>query len=268
MSQASYRIFDMHTHAFPDAIAKRAVAVTAAKADIPAYHDGSIDGLLEYENPAQGFLLLPIATNPASVRGVNDWAAAQVGGKIRAFGSIHPDMADPEAELDHIVSIGLPGIKLHPEYQNFFVDAERLFPVYRAVFDRGLIVSFHAGTDLGYPPPVRGDAARIAAVAEAFPHGRIIAAHMGGFLQYDTVCQTLAGRENVWLDTSYYARVMEPDKMLHLSRLHGVKRILFGSDAPWTPFDESRGALIDAGFTEDELRDIFYDNAARLLGLT
>ena len=264
-----YKIFDVHTHAFPEKIAGRAVNNLAAKAGIPFYYEGTLKELAEYEKAGgvSGYLLLPIATSASMVHSVNTWAAGHVGGAAHAFGSIHPDCENITEELDYIVQLGLTGIKLHPEYQDFFVDEDRMFPIYQAIFERNLSVYFHAGVDLAYPPPIKGDAKRIAKICDMFPEGRIVAAHMGGFEQYDVVCQYLLGRENLWLDTSYAAEHMPPEQVCWMIRQHGVKRVMFGTDAPWADCTAAQNALLNTELSETELADIFYNNAADFLRL-
>lgn len=269
MNQESinYKIFDVHTHAFPDKIAKKAVETLAAGANIPYYHNGSFGGLMEYEQNggAAGCLLLPIATKPSQTRAVNEWAAKITGNGIYSFGSVHPDQDNIDEELNCIVNLGLRGVKLHPEYQEFFADEERMIPIYKNIFDKNLILCFHAGVDIGFPPPVRGAVNRIAKICDMFPHGKIIAAHMGGFKQWDDVRIYLAGRKNVWFDTSYAAQKMNPSELVDLIRLHGSKKVMFGTDTPWTDFESSKNAILNSGLSQTELKDIFYDNAARLL---
>ncbi len=264
-----YKIFDMHTHAFPDKVAAKAIALTSARADAPNYHDGSFESLLEFERAggAAGFLLLPIATNTAMTVAVNDWVTEKIGEGVYAFGSIHPEFEDYEKELDRIKAMGLKGVKMHPEYQDFFADEEKVLPIYKAIFDRNLILYFHAGEDPGFLPPVKADVRRIARVCDLFPQGRIVAAHMGGYRQYEAVSQYLAGRENLWFDTSFAAERMEPAEAAALIRQHGVKRTLFGTDAPWAEFDAAKEALIRSGLNREELTAIFYDNAADLLDI-
>lgn len=262
----TYKVFDTHTHAFPDAIAQAAVEGLTKRAGIPHYHDGTYSGLTAYEARADKFLLLPIATKPQQAHSVNTWAARHVGGKMLSFGSVHPQSAQFIDELDEVVALGLRGIKLHPEYQQFFVDDERHFPLYRAIFERGLILCFHTGVDLGYPPPLHGSARRMARVCDAFPNRRIIAAHMGGYLEYEDSWNYLAGRENLWMDTAYVTLEMPPEQLKLLARRHGTERVLFATDAPWTALDDSLGTILRAGFTHEELQNILYDNAARLLG--
>lgn len=261
-----YRIFDAHTHCFPDAIAQRAVATLAEKAILPHYADGTFAGLLAYEaEGADGFALLPIATRPSQTRSVNRWAAScmSVGGCV-AFGSVHPASQEVASELDELCELGLPGVKLHPEYQEFFVDDPAIFPLYRDLFRRGLILHLHAGEDLGFQPPVHGAAERIAAVCDAFPDATIIAAHMGSFQQWDAVETHLAGRTNLWLDTSFGADWMSPERFCRLARRHGIERVLFGTDSPWSDFRKSRDAVLCSGLTEPELQAVFWDNAQAL----
>ena len=273
INNRAYKVFDVHTHAFPDAIAKRAILYLAEKGGVSYFHDGSFGSLSEYEKKggADGFLFLPIATKPSQTHSVNEWAVHQallaqhVGECVLAFGSLHPKCENIDEELDFVVNNGLKGIKLHPEYQEFFVDDEDMFPIYQKIFQRGLIISFHAGHDLGFEPPVRGSAKRIAVVCDRFPDARIIAAHMGGFMQYDEVCEHLAGRENLWLDTSFAAQRMESEEIVNLIRLHGSKRVMFGTDAPWAKFEDSCQAIINSGLLEEELEDVLYNNASRLL---
>lgn len=268
MIEEIFRVFDAHTHAFPDKIAAKTMEILVAKGGEKNRHDGTIDGLKAYEaaGGADGFLLLPIATRPSSTKAVNEWAAEQRNANILAFGSIHPDAAEYEADLDYAVELGLKGIKLHPEYQEFFVDEERMFPIYEAIFSRGLPICFHAGADIGYPPPIRGDAYRLSKVLDAFPDGKVIAAHMGAYQQYDMVCECLAGRPNLWIDTSFAAERMNAEEITHLVRLHGSDRVLFGTDAPWASFVDAAAALLQSGLTAEELKAIFWDNAMHLLG--
>ena len=67
--------------------------------------------------------------------------------KRQGFGSVHPSHPDALKELERIHALGIKGIKFHPDYQYFFVDEERMFPIYEKCGKLGLIVVFHAGWD-------------------------------------------------------------------------------------------------------------------------
>ena len=86
---------------------------------------------------------------------LNDFAAQvnRLPG-LRSFGSVHPRNPVFRQELERVRSLGLRGIKLHPEYQGFFVDDPEGIAVVRAAADLGLWVVFHAGADIGMPPPI------------------------------------------------------------------------------------------------------------------
>ncbi len=262
-------VFDFHTHCFPDAIAERSVGFLADKAGIPAYHAGRAEDLLAYQREMGtcGHLVLPIATKPSQARSILDFAARLDRKEgVRALGSVHP--FDPEFEkwLDYAVDLGLAGIKLHPEYQDFFVDDERVFPLYDALFRRGLLLVFHAGEDLGFTPPFHGTPERLAVVCERYPQGRIVAAHLGGYNLWDEAEKHLAGRENLWLDCSFAAGVLPDERFAAIARKHGLRRVLFGTDSPWKPIPETLAAVYRAGFSREEMRGVLCDNALELLG--
>ena len=261
------KIFDAHTHAFPAKIAKTTLEALSSRSGAIPHTDGTIPGLLDYERAAAACLLLPIATRPHSVRTINEWAAAHVSDRLLAFGSLHPDSEDLAGDLRHLRALGLRGVKLHPHYQGFPADDAHLYPLYDAVFGCGLPLCLHAGLDPGFPGSDFSDVRRIATVAEDFPHGRIIAAHLGGFEQLRDVFEQLAGRPNVWMDTSYAAERTPPQDIRRLVRAHGATQFFFGTDAPWADFAVSRDALLTSGLSEAVLRDIFWNNAAAFFGL-
>ena len=61
----------------------------------------------------------PVATKPAQVASINDWAARSHRERIVPFGAMHPDFEDPAAEIARMASLGLRGFKMHPEHQAF-----------------------------------------------------------------------------------------------------------------------------------------------------
>ena len=267
---ATPRLFDAHTHAFPDKLAARAVQTLSQGTRLPYYHDGTFAGLCDYERRlgASGFMLLPIATKPSQTRVCNQWAAEQNGKQgCAAFGSVHPDSESLPAELDEICALGLKGIKLHPEYQDFYADDERVFPLYEEAFKRNLIVWLHAGEDLGFRPPVKATPARLAAVARRYPQGRLGLAHLCGTEHMAQATEHILGLPNVWMDTSFSSLSMDPTAMRDLIRGHGIQRICFATDAPWADPTVSLEKITGCGLTEEELEWVLHRSAETLLGL-
>ena len=75
-----YKIFDVHTHTYPEAISEKAVCALNAFYDFVSEGDGTYRGLTKGAKEAgvEGFLLFSVATNAHQVKKVNDGIAAQV----------------------------------------------------------------------------------------------------------------------------------------------------------------------------------------------
>lgn len=261
-------IIDFHTHCFPDELAGRAIPLLASRANIEPYTDGTVHGLRSSMRRAGISLSVvqPVATRPQQVRKINEWARSSQGGELLFFAAFHPDLEQPLEEIRLIKEQGFKGIKLHPDYQEFYVDDERLFPIYEAIFEEELIILFHAGVDVGLPPPVHCTPQRLARVLRHFPGGRIVAAHMGGYLCWEQVERELLGKE-IFFDTSFSFRDLGRERMKRLILEHGPEKILFATDSPWTDQRAEVDNIRSLGLPEDVTVMILGLNAASLLGL-
>jgi len=262
-------IIDIHTHAFPDALASRVIGPMAEAAGVPAAHAGTIASLKDSMRRAGIGLsvLMPVATKADQVSSVNRWAIerdAEDG--LMSFGALHPLQDDLAGEVERLAAAGIKGVKFHPDYQQFRPDDPIMSPAYEAMAERGMIVLFHCGKDLSVPPPVMGTPERILAVHERFPALEIVAAHFGGYEMWDEVEQTLLGRD-VWLDTSYTVGRLPDEKLVEMIRAHGVGRVLFGTDTPWDDQAHEVAAFERLPLDEPERAAIFAGNARRLLDL-
>lgn len=262
-------IIDFHTHCFPDELARRAIPLLASRAKITPYADGTAQGLCSSMKKAGISLSVvqPVATRPQQVRRINEWAKNNQGGELLFFAAFHPDLERPLEEIKLIKEQGFKGIKLHPDYQEFFVDEERMFPIYEAIFKEDLIILFHAGVDVGLPPPVHCTPQRLAKVLEHFPGGKVVAAHMGGYLCWDEVERELLGKE-VFFDTSFSFCDLGKERMQRLILGHGPEKILFATDSPWTDQSEEIANIRSLGLTEEMTQKILGLNAASLIGVT
>jgi hypothetical protein len=263
------KIIDIHTHVFPDELAERAVKQLAGRSGETACLDGAAAGLEESmrRNGIELGVIQPVSTKASQVASINSFAIelnrrpALIG-----FGALYPDYEGNAAEIERLKIAGIKGVKFHPDYQTFFVDEERMFPLYRQVADAGLIAFFHAGVDIGLPPPVHCPPARLAKVLDRVPDLTVVAAHFGGFKMWDDVEKHLIGRD-LWLDTSYTLAWLPAERFVKMARKHGTNKVLFGTDSPWADQGEEIRRHAESGLTESELVAVFHDNAARLLGL-
>ena len=220
-----FRIFDTHTHTYPEAIAEKACASLSKFYDFPINNEGTYNDL---ESQAKecgiiGFLLFSVATNAHQVERVNSSIAALVdesrshGFTTIGFAGMHQDYPDFEKEVDRSISLGLKGVKLHPDIQGIDIDDKKLLPLYEILQAKGLKLYLHMGDDR---PQYRFSTAdKLARVNEMFPDLQVIAAHLGGYRAYDEALEYLAGRDNIMYDTSSSLWVVTPE-MAEIGRAH------------------------------------------------
>lgn len=263
-------ILDFHTHTFPDKIAKASVERLSKCSGIMPHTDGTAEGLrcsME-ESGVDLSVILPVVTRPSQFETVNKVAAeiCETGGGLLSFGGIHPDCSDVGQKMREIRTLGLKGIKIHPAYQEVYMDDIRYLRILDAAAEQGLIISVHAGVDIGLPAPVYAGVERILhAIRETKPE-KLVLAHLGGWKEWDAVEEMIAG-ENVYLDTAFLEDYISDDQLLRIIRKHGAEKILFGTDCPWSGQKESAERLERLQLTEEEKKLIFSGNAEKLLGL-
>lgn len=259
-------LIDMHTHMFNDRIAAKALSRLSKDFHQIPFTDGTLAGTCAkmQEWGVSAFTVLNIATKPGQQTVINDWAAAVQNSSVFCFGSVHPDAADAADEVSRISSLGLYGIKLHPDYQNFSVTDPKAYPIYETAASCGLPITFHVGRDPASVKVLHSTPEGIAEISRLFPKLTIIAAHMGGARLFDEAERFLAGK-NVYLDTALAHLICSPEQFRHMVKKHGSERILFGSDCPWqSPLEEFHW-LERLNLPDAELENICWRNAAGLL---
>ena len=264
------KIFDVHTHVFPDKIAARALEHLQRKSHgIPVFCDGTrADQLrLALETGYTGLMNCPVVTNPGQMRSVNDWVASWNAWPCLSMGGVHPDAENVIEELQRIKELGLHGIKLHPEYQEFELLEKRMEGIWERCESLGLPVLVHAGNDIGFPESERACPADFAELARCYPRLEIICAHMGGWRNWNLVERDLAGRR-VWLDTSFSLPYMtDQSQFKRIILQHGTDRVLYGTDSPWQSLQSGLNEILLLDLPEQDIEQILWGNAARLFHL-
>lgn len=262
-------IIDFHVHIFPDKIAKGAIEKLSKRAKIPAYTDGSLKDTNEKMIAANVdvAVALSIATNVKQTKNVNDFAIEiNKCDNIVSFGSIHPEDTNYKSELDRLSDSGIKGIKLHPDYQDFFIDEKRMLPIYEYILKKGFVLIFHSGLDAGLPSPVHATPERVKNVLSMFSGEKVCLAHMGGFNMHDKLMEILMGKD-IYIDTSCVAEYIGNEIFEMLIKTHRRDRVLFATDSPWNTFDTAV-KNIKALDIDDEYKDmILFENAKKLLGI-
>ena len=259
-------IIDTHAHVFPDKIAEKATESIGGFYDIPMDLVGSVSELLSLSKTyhISKMLIHSVATSPAQIESINNFIAetiSQYPDLFIGFGTLHPDMDAPEQEIDRCISIGLKGIKLHPDFQKFEADSDKAKRIYASMEGR-LPLLIHAGDhryDYSHPR-------RIANIVDSFPKLDVIAAHFGGWSQWMESTKYLGGKR-VWVDTSSSLYQITPEEAKSLIDSYGEDYVLFGSDFPmWNVGDELE-RLKKLNLSEIQMEKILHLNAEKLLKL-
>lgn len=259
----TYKIIDIHNHIFPEKIAEKAVGAIGEYYGLDMFGSGTVDELLESGSKigVSKYVVLPTATKVEQVESANKFIS-EVQSQYKSFigfGSLHPGLEDPELEVEKIISLGLHGVKLHPEFQNFSLDDAEMMPIYKAIEGR-LPLLVHVGDenrDSSHPE-------KLAKILESFPRLTVIAAHFGGYSAWDESCEFLVGK-NVYFDTSSSLFKLNGKKAVEMIRNHGVEKVLFGTDYPMWQHAEEFERFMRLELTETERRMILYGNAAKLM---
>lgn len=262
-------LIDFHTHAFPEAIAPRAMQnLSYAAGGLKPQTEGTAASLKQRMqcDGVDMAVVLSIATNPAQQTKVNDFAIAlNQDPALFAFGSVHPDAPNALEELERIHAAGLKGVKFHPEYQSFYADDEKLKPIYRKISQLGLITLFHAGQDIGFLPPYHAMPEHLLGALK-WLEAPVVAAHWGGMGCTQAVLDRLCG-ENLYFDLSFGYGVIPKMQAQLIVEKHTPDRLLFGSDLPWHRPQWEKRLLDTLELSDTDREKICSGNARRLLNI-
>ncbi len=258
-------IIDIHTHAWPDKIAAKARENLETLFKVKLVGEPTVSTLLAYmdRNRIDTSVLCGVATRPDQVPGINDWLLGLRSERLKVFCALHPDYPEWQQELSRIRARG-DGIKFQPEFQDFYVDEERLGPLYAEIERLQLPVLFHCGEELSGTMLVRSAPKRILAVKERFPRLILIAAHFGGFNLLAESEQYILGRD-IYLDTAFFFNYVAPQEARRLLLRHRPDRLLFGTDFPLIDQQQDLDYLKGLALPDELMERILYRNARELL---
>lgn len=262
------KIIDAHCHIYPDKIALKASTATGSFYDIPCKCDGKVSTMLEEGEKAgvTHYIIQSVATTPAQVPSINKFIADEVNkadGIMTGLGTMHPDCEDKEKEIKNIISLGLKGVKLHPDIQGFKIDDYRMLKIYELCEKYNLVILMHTG-DIRYD---YSNSNRMLPIIEIYKNLKVIGAHLGGWSIWEEASEKLAHHDNFFVDCSSSLYALTPEKASEIIRKYGVDKVLFGTDYPmWTPTEElERFNKLD--LTDMEREHILHINAENLFDI-
>lgn len=258
------RVFDIHAHIYPDAIASHAVrAISEAYDGVPIQNDGRLDTLISRLDEAEirAAAIHSVATTPHHAESINRYILGVAQAHPRRFvpfASLHPDMPDLEAAVEDVVEKGFAGVKLHPECQRFLVDEPRAIRLLELLAGR-LPVLMHCGDmHLDNSAPER-----VLRMLDKVPDLTLICAHLGGWTSWEKSSRALIG-SGVYADCSSSLFALDGETAVRILRGYGVDHVFFGSDYPaWTPGEELE-RFFRLPLDGDEREQILWDNAKRM----
>lgn len=181
--------------------------------------------------------------------------------KIVPFVWMNPVHDNIEEKLErYIHKEGFMGIKMQPLFDAFVADDPMVYPIMDFAKENNIPVFIHCG----HPPFSLPWS--IALLAEKYPEVKVGMIHMGhGHGVYIDASIQMAKRfDNLYLEMS---GMPMGSKIKEAYETVGKDRILFGIDLPFHHPTVEIQKVLTCGLEEKALEDIFYNNAAKLIGI-
>ena len=268
MVDGKHFVIDAHCHIYPDKIAQKAERATENFYHYNGFGDGTV-GMLLREGKKAGidrFIVQSVATTPHQVSGINRFIADTVRNGVGVFdglGTLHPDSEDLKRDVDEIVSLGLHGVKLHPDIQNFKIDDYRCLKIYELCEQAGLPILMHTG-DSRYD---NSNPNRLLPVLEIYTDLIVVGAHFGGWSIWKEASKKLCGLKNLYVDSSSTFAWLGNDDVKRIIDRYGTDRVLFGTDYPLGSPAEELARFLSLGYSDDENRRMLSENAKKVFRL-
>ena len=264
-------IIDAHAHIYPEKIAEKATFAIGDFYGIKMRTDkGTAERLIEAGKKAgvSRYIVHSCATKAKQVRAINEFIKEEksLHPEFLGFMTLHQDLTENEIydELVWCKENGFYGIKMHPDFQQFYIDGVEADKIYRVLRDSKINfpILFHTGDNrYEFSKPFR-----LADVAKRYPALNFIGAHFGGYRCWDQV-DVYKGLENVFFDTSSSLPFISPEQAKKMIDEFGADRFFFGDDFPMWNIEEEIARFEKIRLTEREREMIYSLNVKNLLGI-
>ena len=270
MIDNKFKVIDAHCHIYPDKIASKAAGATDNFYSVHGFGDGTLSMLMSEGKKAgtDSFIVQSVATTPKQVSSINNFIAREVAeneGILTGLGTLHPDSEDIERDVDEIISLGLHGVKLHPDIQGFKIDDYRCLKIYEQCEKKHLPILMHTG-DSRYD---NSNPNRLVPILEIYTGLTVIGAHFGGWSIWEEASKKLNGIPNLYVDCSSTFYWIKDNKIImEMIQRYGTDRVLYGTDYPmWSPQAEME-RFLTLPLTDEEKKLILSENAKKVYNIT
>lgn len=263
-----YKIIDAHCHIYPEKIAQRAVAGTDNFYKAKSLCLGTSDDLVKIGTSAgvDHFVVQSVATSPLQVRRINAFIAQKVSesdGKFTGLGTLHPDSRDIDGDIEDLLELGLKGVKLHPDIQNFKIDDHRNLTIYEKCEEKNIPILMHTG-DKRFD---NSNPNRLLPIMQIYTGLTVVAAHLGGWSVWDSAAELLPDLDNLYFDTCSCFEFTDKEHVKKLIELYGTGKVLFGTDYPMFKAHSEIENMLSLGFTDEDYEKIFSLNAMKVFNI-
>lgn len=275
----SIQVFANHAHVFPASVNP----------------EGTIDRLLRMLDAcdiAEAVCFAPFAYQVAN-SGIhhNEWLSRELSKRTRLYGFGTVDLrrvVDPrpvKEQVRHARELGMLGLKMHPNAQEFDILDPVAMEAYAAAEEHGLFITFHSGVHASRLKNYQ--VVKFDEVAEAFPDLRFSLEHLGGYSFFNEAlavivnripfppvpgrrCMVYGGLTSVF--TPYFCRFwyMPRERLLEAVGQATADQLIFGLDFPYNQEENTKlglKTLRELGLPEDQLAKILGGNLREALGL-
>ncbi len=268
MVNEKFFAIDAHCHIYPEKIAQKAVQGTDRFYDITSYGKGLVTDMINEGNRAgiDHYVVQSVATTPMQVSRINQFISSEVTthkGKITGLGTLHPESSDIKGDLEELISLGLHGVKLHPDIQGFDLDFKGCLEIYELCQKYNLPILAHTG-DVRYD---HSNPNRLIPVLKSYPNLTFVGAHFGGWSLWEKASQVLNEFSNFYVDCSSSFYHITKDAAQRIIKNYGADKILFGTDYPMWCAKTEMDYLLSLGLNDVELEKILCLNAIKVFGI-
>lgn len=270
------RIFANHAHVFPASVNP----------------DGTIECLLRLMDACdieQAVCFAPF-TNQLLGTGIdqNGWLAGELTGESRlaGFGTLDLKRDDMKDQVKRVADLGLRGLKMHPNVQEFDILCPAAMQAYAAAQERGLFITFHSGVH--HYRIAHYEVLKFDEVAWQFPDLRFSLEHVGGYAFFNEALAVITnnipfppipgrgprvygGLTSIFTPDFIRMWYMPPERLRELIAQAGAERLIFGLDFPYNLEENTRTALRTLqglGLPEEQLAMILGQNLRSALRVT
>lgn len=257
-------VTDSHTHIFPDKIAEKARDNVSKYYKSPMFTCGKLSNLYKtrqeiYSGRAVAKqLVCSPAITPSQTADINTFIASvcQKDESLIGFGTMHRDNKNYKSEILRIKSLGLKGMKFHPDFQKTNMDDPKLIEIYKEAANAGLPVLLHMGDKI-----MRYSSAdKLKNILDAVPNLKVIAAHMGGYMHWREAYDIIPVCDRLFFDISSTLDFISAADARKMLDKFGTDKVFFGSDFPICNPVEELKKLDALGLNEADRRRIEYYN--------